>query len=266
MHNFTAADLVQTTWATFAFALFFLPPGYLLGLASNVFGMRSRSAAEKVLFSVAFSVAATPILAVLLTRISSYKLTLAVFLLLALISLLTVVRQLPLPAGFFSGIRRSTWILLGMMLAWFLVVQLSLADLQMGHRLYVSLAFFDHSIRVPLVEAAARGGVPPGNPFYGLGKVPVLRYFYYACPWQSPISTAGSCYPKERMKLFGTAASISMTSMSHPPIPAMPQPAILAAASSRFMLLVSFGPSQGSISGSAARSISSRMASLRYRD
>ena len=41
------------------------------------------------------------------------------------------------------------------------------------------LCSLDHSVRVPFVEAAARNGVPPLNPFYGLGKVPVLRYFYY---------------------------------------------------------------------------------------
>jgi len=66
-----------------------------------------------------------------------------------------------------------------MMLTWFLVVQFSLADLQIGHRVYVSFVAFDHSVRVPLVEAAARGGVPPRNPFFGLGTPPVLRYFYY---------------------------------------------------------------------------------------
>jgi hypothetical protein len=179
MQNFTVADLVQTTFATLAFALFLLPPGYLLGLASNLFGMRSRSAAEKILFSVAFSIAATPILAVLLTRISSYKITLAFFLLLAVIAMANVLRQLPLPAGFFRGIRQSTWLLLGMMLAWFLAVQFALADLQIGHRLYISFVAFDHSVRLPLVEAAARGGIPPRNPFYGVGKIPVLRYFYY---------------------------------------------------------------------------------------
>ena len=59
------------------------------------------------------------------------------------------------------------------------MVQFSLADLQIGHRLYVSFVAYDHSVRVPFVEAAARSGVPPLNPFYGLGKVPVLRYFYY---------------------------------------------------------------------------------------
>ena len=178
MQNFTVADLVQTTFATLAFALFLFPPGYLLGMASNIFGMRSRSAAEKMLFSVAYSVAVTPILAVLLTRISSYRVTLAFFLLLGVISVATILRQLPLPAGFIQGIRRSTWFLLGMVLAWFLAVQFSLADLQIGHRLYVSFVAFDHSVRLPLVEAAA-GGVPPRNPFYGVGNIPVLRYFYY---------------------------------------------------------------------------------------
>jgi hypothetical protein len=178
MNNFTVADLVQTTLATIAYALFFLPSGYLLGLASNAFGIRGRSAAEKLLFSVVLSIAATPILAVLLTRVFSYSFTLATFLLLAVISMATVIRQFPPPAQFFSTIRRSTWIFLGMMLVWFLVVQVSLADLQIGHRLYVSYVTYDHSVRVPFVEAAART-VPPLNPFYGLGKLPVLRYYYY---------------------------------------------------------------------------------------
>jgi len=179
MQNFTVADLVQTTVATFAFALFLLPSGYLLGMASNAFCMRGRSGAEKILFSSALSIAATPILAVLLTRAFSYKVTITIFLLLAAIAVAVLWRQLPSQGRWISGIRRSTWILLVMLGTWFLVVQLSLADLQVGHRLYVSYVAFDHSVRVPFVEAAARSGVPPLNPFYGLGKIPVLRYYYY---------------------------------------------------------------------------------------
>lgn len=175
MQNFTVADLVQTTLATFAFALFLLPPGYLLGMASNAFCMRRRSGAEKILFSSAFSIATAPILAVLLTRISSYRVTIAIFLMLAAISVAMLWRQLP----WTSGVRRSTWISLGMVAGWFVLVQLSLADLQVGHRLYVSFVAFDHSVRIPFVEAAARSGVPPLNPFYGLGKIPILRYYYY---------------------------------------------------------------------------------------
>jgi len=179
MQNFMVADLVQTTLATFALALFLLPPGYLLGLASNAFGMRSASAAEKTAFSAAFSIAVTPILAVLLTRLFSYRVTIGIFLLLALISLAIIARQLTPCRPLLSRVRRSTWILLCMTLAWFVVVQLSLADLQIGHRLYVNYIAFDYSVRIPLVEAAARYGVPPRNPFYGLGEPPVLRYFYY---------------------------------------------------------------------------------------
>jgi len=179
MQNFMVADLVQTTFAIIVFALFFLPSGYLLGLASNVFGFRTHSAAEKLLFSIALSFAATPILTVLLTRLSSYKVTLAVFLLFAAICAATVIRQFPLPGGFFSGIRSSTWVLVSMSLAWFVVVQFSLADMEIGHRLYVNYVAYDHSVRVPFVEAAARNGVPLLNPFFGLGKAPVLRYYYY---------------------------------------------------------------------------------------
>jgi hypothetical protein len=195
MHTFTVADLLQTTLATFAFALFLLPPGYLLGLASNAFGMRSHSAAEKLLFGATFSIAATPILAVLITRLLSYKVTLAFFLLLAAISIATLAKSSAAQRRSISGIRRSTWFFLCMMLAWFLVVQFSLADLQIGHHLYVSFVAFDHSVRVPLVEAAARSGVPPRNPFYGLGKIPVLRYYYY---WY-----VVSALP---MRLFGLSA------------------------------------------------------------
>lgn len=179
MQNFTVADLVQTTFATIAFALFLLPPGYLLGWASNAFGMRGRSAAEKLLWSVLFSFAVTPILAVLLTRLFSYKVTLAVFCLIAAVAVSILIREFP-PRGLsFPKLRRSTWILLGMTLAWFLVVQFSLADLQVGHRLYVSYVTYDHSVRIPIVWAASRNGVPPLNPFYAVGEVPVLRYYYY---------------------------------------------------------------------------------------
>jgi hypothetical protein len=179
MQNFTVADLVQTTFATFAFALFLLPSGYLLGLTSNAFGMRTRSASEKLLLSVLFSFAATPILAVLLTRLFSYNVTLAAFCLITAMSISTLIRDFPPRSGFVSEMRRSSWVLLGMMLAWFLVVQFSLADLQFGHRLYVSFVAYDHSVRIPFVWAASRTGVPPLNPFYGLGKIPVLRYYYY---------------------------------------------------------------------------------------
>jgi hypothetical protein len=176
MNNFTISDLAQTAVAAVAFALFLLPSGYLLTMAANAFGFRARSAAEQLLFSVALSAAVTPILAVSLVRFFSYRISIAIFLFLALISLGVVVQQV---RSGLPPVKRSTWIFVGMALGWFMVVLFSLADMQVGHNLYVSYVSYDHSTRIPFVDAAARTGVPPLNPFYGLGKAPALRYYYY---------------------------------------------------------------------------------------
>jgi hypothetical protein len=84
---------------------------FLLGICwawpGDAFGFRGRSAAEKILFSAAYSTAATPVLAVLLTRYLSYKGSLAIFLLMSAVALFM--------RGKFSlgGLRsagRSTWL------------------------------------------------------------------------------------------------------------------------------------------------------------
>ena len=197
MSNFTVADLVQTTGAASTFVLFLLPSGYLLGQVANVFDFRTRSAAEKLQFSIALSAATTPILGVLLARFLFYRITLAILLLLALISLGDIVRQVR-QTQLFARPRQTTWIALGMALAWFVLVLFSLADLQVGHRLYISYVAYDHSVRVPFVNAAARM-VPPLNPFFGLGEAPVLRYYYY---WYVVCALP--------VRLFGTSAKASL--------------------------------------------------------
>jgi hypothetical protein len=179
MNNFTATDIVQITVAIFVFAIFFLPPGYILGASSNLLNFRRQPPVEKFLISAAFSTATVPILAVLLTRFFSYRITLAVLLLSALFVLVDVARKAAISGISSAAPSRSTWIALSLLLAWYLVVVFSLCDVQIGQHLYVSYVAYDQSVRVPFVEAAARTGVPPLNPFFGLGKPPVLRYYYY---------------------------------------------------------------------------------------
>jgi len=179
MANLTIAVFLQTILATFAFAVFLVPPGYLLAEASNLFGARTSSAAEKLLLGVVLSFAVTPILSVLLTRVFSYAVTLSVFVLLACIATFVFARQFRSPARTIFPLRRNTLLFLAALFTLFLLVQLSLVDVQVGHRLYISYTSFDQSIRVPLIEAAARTGVPPLNPFYAIGYIPRLRYFYY---------------------------------------------------------------------------------------
>ena len=197
MANSTVADFVQSTIASLLFSLLLLAPGYVLGLVSNPLGMRTRSAAEKVLMSAMLSVAVTPIMAVLVTRVSSRRAAFVLFVVIGLFAIATLLKHLRSIQESFASIQRSTWVLFGLVVFWFLLVQLSLADVQVGHRLYVSFLAYDHSVRVPLVAAAARSGVPPLNPFFGIGPIPTLRYYYYwyvvcALPMQLGLS-AKSC-------------------------------------------------------------------------
>ncbi len=179
MHNYMIADLVGTAGATLVFSILFLPPGFVLGWASNLLGFRGHSWSEKLLWSVVLSVAMTPILAVLVGRFLSVPAAIAAFLLLAGAAVALVARECRQGSSL-SNTPRSTWIALAMMAAWAVVAMLSVIDLQFDHRLYVSVAVFDHSVRIPFVRAVARTGVPPLNPFNALGdKVPVLRYYYY---------------------------------------------------------------------------------------
>ena len=49
MNNFTVADIVQVTVAIFVFAIFVLPPGYVLGASSNLLNFRRQPPVEKFL-------------------------------------------------------------------------------------------------------------------------------------------------------------------------------------------------------------------------
>ncbi len=179
MQNYTLVDAVGTMEAIGTFALVLVPPGFLLGWTSDVFAFRRRSNSEKLLFSVVLSTATAPIIAVLAGRLVSLTAAAVFFLLLSTTALALLWNKLSLNSRLLSRVPRTTWVGLGIIALWSILAVFSLVDLQFGDRLYLSAAIFDHSVRVPLVASAARAGVPPLNPFYALGKVPILRYYYY---------------------------------------------------------------------------------------
>ena len=74
---------------------------------------------------------------------------------------------------------RYTWIALGIVVVWSLVILLSLVDLQVHDRLYSSVAANDYGFRVPITEALARTGPPGFNPFFYPGHEVSLRYHYF---------------------------------------------------------------------------------------
>jgi len=159
--------------------LFLFPPGYVLAWTFNLLRFRDRSAAEQTLLSLALSVSASPLLAVLLGRFISPTASLVVFGLLGILAAILSCAQVSKARGPQRFDMRSGWIAAGTALLWIAVVLFELVDLQLGHRLYLSVVSYDQCVRTAFVQSALRTGVPPLNPFYFAGHGSVLRYFYY---------------------------------------------------------------------------------------
>ena len=179
MQSFTMTDTMGTLAATVLLGLFLLPPGFLLGYASNVLAFRQRSASERLLISLALSMAVVPVISVLLVRVAGMTVALALFLLAAIAACVMLARQYKAQPSGCSLPQRSTWFALAMMLAWVCLALFCLVDWDTLGRLYISYSAYDHSIRVMMVDAALRTGVPPRNPLFDLGTAPTLRYYYY---------------------------------------------------------------------------------------
>jgi vacuolar-type H+-ATPase subunit I/STV1 len=179
MQSFTMTDTMGTLAATVLLGLFLLPPGFLLGYASNVLAFRQRSASERLLISLALSMAVVPVISVLLVRVAGMTVALALFLLAAIAACVMLARQYKAQPSGCSLPQRSTWFALAMMLAWVCLALFCLVDWDTLGRLYISYSAYDHSIRVMMVDAALRTGVPPRNPLFDLGTAPILRYYYY---------------------------------------------------------------------------------------
>jgi len=179
IHKYMLTDIFSTTAAVVALAVVFLSPGFLLGSASNVFSFRKRSASEKLLLSVVLSISVAPVIDVTVARLTSLTGAVVFFILVGLAALAALWNDMSFRTFSFARLPRETKIGFVMMAIWAVIAILSVSDLQLGSRLYISAALFDHSVRIPFVEAVFRTGVPPRNPFYALGSTPLLRYYYY---------------------------------------------------------------------------------------
>jgi hypothetical protein len=180
MHNFTVVALIESLGAVFLLGIFLLPPGYLLGRASNLLNFRETSGSERLLISVVVSVATTPIFAVLLGRYLGVFAALGVFMIAAVVSAGFLVQDWRTRDREQQQIMAcSTKVAFLLMAAWSALALLSVIDWQIGRRLFVSAIIYDHSVRVPFVASVIHNGVPPLNPFFGVNGAPVLRYYYY---------------------------------------------------------------------------------------
>jgi hypothetical protein len=157
------------------FALVLYAPGYLLAWATDLFGFRRRSMAERSCWAVVGSFGLVPIVAYLLGRLIGLGAVCGLLVVMgaAVVLLLAVTRT---PSSW-SG--KSRLLVTVLVLAWIAFVVLSLVEIQVGHRLYFSVAMFDQSYRVAFSDAVARTGVPPANPLYFPGHAAPMRYYYF---------------------------------------------------------------------------------------
>ena len=180
MHtNFTVSDLLLSAQAFALMPLFVFIPGYVLGWLLHVLDFRRRSFCEQVLLSTPLSLAVCPIATYLVWLSASVG---AVWFIYGCCWALFPVVLVFQARGFrWSELRvsRYTWIALGIVAAWCLVVLLSLVDLQIQHRLYSSVAAIDYGVRVPITQALAQKGPPGFNPFFYPGREVPLRYHYF---------------------------------------------------------------------------------------
>jgi hypothetical protein len=177
--NFTAPEIFQTYWAIAAGAIFFMAPGYLLGVASGFFDFNNRSGREQTLWSVALSTPTSLVLAEFLGRTIGISWTLGCFLLIALAAAAGFLSRRRLVASSHPLHNRSFAVAVGIAVALAIVLPLETTDIQIGHRLFQSTVMYDWAVRVPVVRAAIEG-VPPVNPLSALtGHASPLHYYYF---------------------------------------------------------------------------------------
>jgi hypothetical protein len=168
--NFTIADILLSGWAFVLFAVFLIPPGYVLGWGLDLAGFRKQEAGVRFLLSLPFSIALLPVIVYLIGRYSYdwpvwtiYGLLCAVF--------LAICR--------WRGLRvsRLAWIASG---CWVAISILSLVDLQWGKELYYSVVAYDLNFRASVTGAFVRAhSLPVANPFFFDGTPQPFRYHYF---------------------------------------------------------------------------------------
>lgn len=176
----TVKDLLTCTLAFFGFALFLIPPGYIVASLSGIARFKKLSLAEQFLWSVSLSTPLAILIPLLLERhFPARTATLVVWILAGLSAALFLSRAFPLRPQH-PGRRRHTVLAFVAMGGLAIYCLLATVGIQVGHRLFEGVASGDWSVRVPLVSAAIHSAVPPINPFYGIdGQTPQLRYYYY---------------------------------------------------------------------------------------
>jgi hypothetical protein len=184
-HNFMLDDIraILAGFCLFSLVAFF--PGYALGWLFDTLQFRARSFPFRLALSVPLAIAIGPILSYLLGRWLSANAVLVVYAILCAYGLFRVARELAGELRLRRRLSRTKLAAIGLVAVWLIVAVLSLADMQLGNRLYYSTIGFDYAVRTAFTNAITTTGIPPHSPFFFPGHPVALRYHYF---WLIPCS------------------------------------------------------------------------------
>jgi hypothetical protein len=175
MSNFTLQDAVGCVVAVIVFASALYAPGFLLGYATDLFGFRRMGAAHRSLWAIAVSFSVTPFAVYFVGKYAGLNVACGLLVGLSILFLALAWRL----RGGAKWSRRDVVLAAVGVSAWVAFVVFSLADIQVGGKLYFSVVEFDQSYRVAFTDAVLRTGVPPANPLYFAGRAQPMRYYYF---------------------------------------------------------------------------------------
>ena len=163
--------------ATPILLLMLIPSGFVLGWWLDVVDFRSRTRTEQLLWSTTLSMPCALIISSVLGRFVPWPVTVGLFFLLGIVCIALLTRHSRSTRGVLDRPARTVLVTL---FCTVLYLWLAALPLRFGHRLYEPVFSSDWEIRLPLIQATIRDGIPPHNPFFTFhGQSPAVRYYYY---------------------------------------------------------------------------------------
>ena len=214
MDNFFLRDVFTGLVGTLLLGVLLGAPGYLLGVATDVWRFRSRGTATRAAASLVLAIAVVPGSVFLVARFTSLTVATALLVLVAAAGAVVAARSrtgIHPRRALADPLTRRALLVAGV---WIALTLLLLSDLQLGRSLYPNVVAYDYAKHISVTDAVRRTGVPPLNPSLRLGDGIVLYYYYLWFLVCSLADLIGGQLVGARGAVFGGTAIIGLAMTS----------------------------------------------------
>jgi hypothetical protein len=173
--NFTLQDIFGILLAISLFPFVFVFPGYVTGWVLDLFDFKKRTSITQIVMAMPISASIAPAGLFLIYRFTSSTAAIGILILLAIIGIY-IFTKFYKPSSHANEYKKPA---VTLALLWIALSILTLVDLHIDGRLYLSTNSYDLTTRVSVVDAITRSGVPPLNPSYYPGHPVLLNFLYY---------------------------------------------------------------------------------------